>query len=41
MCELQLNIDDILEIKEKEGHKQYEFERKVNDELIHAVIGKG
>ena len=33
-----MNIDDILEIKEKEGHKQYELERKVNDELIHAAM---
>ena len=38
VCELQLNIDDMLEIKEGAGHKQYELERKVNDELIHAAM---
>ena len=38
VCELQLNIDDMLVIKEGAGHKQYELERKVNDELIHAAM---
>jgi hypothetical protein len=37
-CELQLNIDEILDIKESLGHKQYELSRKVNDELIYAAM---
>ena len=28
----------MLVIKEGAGHKQYELERKVNDELIHAAM---
>ena len=40
VCELQLNIDAMLEIKEGCGHKKYELERKVNDELIHAAMKK-
>ena len=30
VCELQLNIDEMLEIKEGAGHTQYEKIRKVN-----------
>ena len=37
-CELQLNIDEILVIKEGSGHKQYEFIRKVNDDLLDAAM---
>eukprot|EP00931_Biecheleriopsis_adriatica_P059730 TRINITY_DN3579_c0_g1_i8.p1 TRINITY_DN3579_c0_g1~~TRINITY_DN3579_c0_g1_i8.p1 ORF type:complete len:1297 (-),score=227.26 TRINITY_DN3579_c0_g1_i8:844-4707(-) len=38
VCELQMNLDRILEIKEGAGHKQYELVRKVNDELIYAAM---
>jgi len=38
-CELQLNIDELLEVKESGlGHGLYEKERKWNDELIHACM---
>ena len=40
VCELQFNIDKVLDIKEGSGHKKYELERKVNDELIHAAMKK-
>ena len=37
-CELQLNIDKILDVKEGKGHKQYELVRKVNDDLLDAAM---
>ena len=38
VCELQLNIDEMLKIKEGVGHSQYEKIRKVNDDLIDAAM---
>ena len=38
VCELQLNIDEMLKIKEGAGHTQYEKIRKVNDDLIDAAM---
>ena len=38
-CELQLNIDELLKVKESgPGHGMYEKERKWNDELIYACM---
>merc|ERR1740138_1310390 len=37
-CELQINIDEILIIKEGLGHKQYELTRKANDDLLNAAM---
>ena len=37
-CELQINIDEILIIKEGLGHKQYELIRKANDDLLDAAM---
>ena len=37
-CELQINIDEILIIKEGLGHKQYELIRKMNDDLLDAAM---
>ena len=37
-CELQINIEEILIIKEGLGHKQYELIRKVNDDLLDAAM---
>ena len=37
-CELQINIDEILIIKEGLGHKQYESIRKNNDNLLDAAM---
>eukprot|EP00746_Dinoflagellata_sp_MGD_P155047 gnl/MRDRNA2_/MRDRNA2_85173_c0_seq2.p1 gnl/MRDRNA2_/MRDRNA2_85173_c0~~gnl/MRDRNA2_/MRDRNA2_85173_c0_seq2.p1 ORF type:complete len:1075 (-),score=201.63 gnl/MRDRNA2_/MRDRNA2_85173_c0_seq2:64-3138(-) len=38
VCELQLNIDTMLKIKEGAGHTQYEKIRKVNDDLIDSAM---
>lgn len=38
VCELQLNVDKILLIKESTGHKQYELTRKINDDLLDAAM---
>ena len=37
-CELQFNIEEILVIKEGIGHKQYENERLMNDNLLDAAM---
>ena len=37
-CELQINIEEILVIKEGLGHKQYESIRKNNDNLLDAAM---
>ena len=38
VCELQINIAEILIIKEGLGHKQYELIRKFNDDLLDAAM---